>query len=81
VKKGLPVQVQQALDIVRVVGNNAVHPGQLDLKDDRQTANQLFGLTNLIVEVMITQPKHVNALYQTIVPEPQRRAIQQRDGI
>jgi Domain of unknown function (DUF4145) len=80
VKKGLPVQVQQALDIVRVVGNNAVHPGQLDLKDDKETATQLFWLVNLIVEVMITQPKHVNMLYQMVVPESQRLAIQRRDG-
>lgn len=80
VKKGLPIQVQQALDIVRVVGNNAVHPGQLDLKDDRETANQLFWLINLIIEVMISQPNHVNALYQMVVPESQRLAIQRRDG-
>ena len=80
VKKGLPPQVQQALDIVRVVGNNAVHPGQIDLKDDTETASSLFGLINLITDVMITQPKHVEALYKTVVPESHRAAIDKRDN-
>jgi len=80
VNKGLSPKVQQALDIVRVVGNNAVHPGQIDLKDDTETANSLFGLINLIVDVMITQPKHVEELYKNVVPEPQREAIKKRDG-
>ncbi len=79
VNKGLPVQVQQALDIVRVVGNNAVHPGLIDLRDDIETATKLFSLVNLIAEVMITQPKHVDELYQTIVPESQRKAIEERN--
>jgi hypothetical protein len=35
VAAGLETGVQKALDVVRVVGNNAVHPGQIDLKDDR----------------------------------------------
>ena len=48
VKKGLHVRVQQALDVVRVIGNNAVHPGQIDLKDDRETAAALFDLVNLV---------------------------------
>jgi hypothetical protein len=80
VKKGLPIKVQQALDIVRVVGNNSVHPGQIDLKDDMETANTLFGLVNLIADVLITQPKHVEELYNTVVPETQREAITKRDN-
>jgi Domain of unknown function (DUF4145) len=44
VRKGLSPVVQQALDAVRVIGNEAVHPETLDLKDDRDTATTLFGL-------------------------------------
>ena len=63
VKKGLDVRVQQALDIVRVIGNNAVHPGQIDLRDDRATAEKMFALVNLIAERMISQPNHVSAMF------------------
>jgi hypothetical protein len=68
VKKGLPVKVQQSLDILRVVGNNAVHPGQIDLKDNHDLAISLFGLINIIADVMITQPKHVDNLYSGLPP-------------
>ncbi len=34
VSKGLNPLVQKSLDIVRVIGNEAVHPGVLDIKDD-----------------------------------------------
>jgi hypothetical protein len=78
VKKGLDKRVQQALDIVRVVGNDAVHPGQIDLRDDRDAATKLFGLVNLIAEKMITEPKHVEALYGSL-PEVKRQAIEKRD--
>ncbi|MGD5339922.1 DUF4145 domain-containing protein, partial [Xanthomonas citri pv. citri] len=47
VQKGLEPEIQQALDIVRVIGNNAVHPGQVDLKDDKATAITLLRLVNL----------------------------------
>ncbi|MEJ1390120.1 MAG: DUF4145 domain-containing protein [Candidatus Sedimenticola sp. (ex Thyasira tokunagai)] len=80
VKKGLPQKIQQALDVVRVVGNNAVHPGSLDMKDDIETATKLFALVNLIAEVMISQPKHVESMYESLVPEGAKKAIQKRDG-
>ncbi|MFT6419975.1 MAG: hypothetical protein ACJAWP_000510 [Porticoccus sp.] len=80
VKEGLPPKIQQALDVVRVVGNNAVHPGSLDMKDNIETANKLFALVNLIAEVMISQPKHVEAMYDSLVSDRAKEAIQKRDG-
>lgn len=78
VRNGLDVRVQQALDIVRVIGNESVHPGTLDLKDDAGTATELFRLVNLIAESMISQPKRINAMYERL-PEPKRKAIEARD--
>lgn len=78
VKKGLPETIQQALDCVRVIGNNAVHPGELDLKDDIDTANALFGLVNIIADTMITRPKAIKALYDKI-PKGAKEAIAKRD--
>ena len=79
VKKGLAPLVQKALDAVRVIGNEAVHPGTLDLKDDRDTALKLFSLVNIIADQMISNPKHVEELYAKI-PESKRKAIEKRDG-
>jgi len=79
VQRGLHTKVQQALDVVRVIGNHTVHPGQIDLRDDRATAEKLFGLVNIICEIMISEPKHVNSLYESL-PERDRQAIEKRDG-
>lgn len=76
---GLDSRIKKALDVVRVVGNNAVHPGQINLNDDRATAESLFRLLNLIVEKMISEPKHVDEVYAAL-PEEARKAIEKRDG-
>jgi hypothetical protein len=78
VAKGLNPLVQRSLDVVRVVGNEAVHPGSLDLRDDRGTALQLLSLVNLIAEQMITNPKAIQAMYEKL-PEGKRTAIEQRN--
>ena len=79
VKKGLPQSVQQALDVVRVVGNKAVHPGQIAFDvDDVGTATMLMRLLNIIVERMITEPNEINSLYQGL-PESVKESIAKRD--
>lgn len=61
--------IQQALDSVRVIGNEAVHPGVMDLKDDRGTAISLFKLINFIVEKAISEPKEVAAIFASLPPQ------------
>ncbi|WP_417498453.1 DUF4145 domain-containing protein [Maricaulis sp.] len=62
VRSGLDERIQRALDIVRVTGNAAVHPGQIDMADDREAAITLFKLVNLVVERLITQPHEIDDL-------------------
>lgn len=78
VAKGLPGKMQQALDSVRVIGNNAVHPGQIDLKDDRESAYKLFGFINIMVDILITQPKSIDEFYDLKIKEG-IRGIWERD--
>lgn len=78
VRQGLPAGVQQALDIVRVTGNHAVHPGVIDFLDNRDTALSLFRLINLVVEKMISEPKEIDALFASL-PEEAKEQIKKRD--
>ncbi|MHB8235004.1 MAG: DUF4145 domain-containing protein [Solirubrobacteraceae bacterium] len=79
VKRGLLPHVRQALDAVRVVGNESVHPGQMDMKDDQATAAALFGAINLIVEQLITAPNSAQALFSSL-PDTKRAPIAERDA-
>jgi len=81
VKKGLPIHIQQALDIVRVVGNEAVHPGEINFEDDREVAKELFGLINDIVDDRIGKVKRqerIREIYERL-PQSKRDGISERD--
>ena len=79
VKKGLSPSVQKALDIVRVVGNKAVHPGQIAFDvDDKETAVALMKLVNMITERMITEPQAIDSMFEQL-PDSAKNAIEKRD--
>lgn len=79
VKKGLLPVVQKSLDVVRVIGNEAVHPGVIDLNDSRNIACELFALVNIIVSQMISAPKQAEAIFKKL-PSNKIKAINDRDG-
>lgn len=79
VRKGLDEKIQKALDIVRVTGNNAVHPGIMEIQDDKELVDNLFKLVNMIVEETITKPNEINQIFKKL-PEKSKEEIVKRDS-
>lgn len=79
VKSGLPVQIKEALDFVRVIGNESIHPGEINLNDNRDVAYKLFELVNIIAQNRITQPKEISKLHGSL-PQKKLEGISKRDS-
>lgn len=78
VARGLPETISKALDAVRVIGNNSIHPGQIT-EEDRATVEALFRLVNLIVKDRITEPKDIDLVYE-ILTVGQLEHIEERNA-
>jgi hypothetical protein len=61
-----------------VVGNNAVHPGEIQLEEQPETVDALFALLNVVVEDRIAQPRQIDELYKAL-PATALDAIARRD--
>ncbi|WP_458725115.1 DUF4145 domain-containing protein [Pseudomonas mandelii] len=79
VKLGLPVKIQRALDSVRVIGNESVHPGTMDLNDTPELTIVLFRLVNLIVQNCITDPNEADDIFNSL-PANKLLGIEARDN-
>jgi hypothetical protein len=78
VAQGLDPHIQQALDVIRVTGNNAVHPLEMNLEDDHDSVLVLFEMINFIVEERISRPLKTQDRFANL-PEKARLAIEKRD--
>jgi hypothetical protein len=78
-EKGLPKQIRNSMEILRVIGNNSVHPGVIDLQgvESIETATKLFELINTIAYILITHPKNVNELLESL-PDKDKIRIQKK---
>jgi len=78
VKKGLNPQIQKSLDILRITGNNAVHPGEINIEEKPELVLKLFELINFIAEKMLTEPKEIEGFYEEL-PDGAKNQIKERD--
>lgn len=76
IKKGLDPEIIKPLDAVRVIGNHAIHPGQIDVEEDIDIT-KLFDLINYIAKVLITNKKELNDII-SLFPEKDQKAIHNR---
>ncbi len=82
VKGGLAAQVQQAMDMLRVTGNDAVHPVQtivLESDEEAGLVPGLFEMLNFIVEQVVDRQAHIDRLFGQL-PESARKVIEKRDS-
>ncbi len=78
VENGLPATLQKAMDTVRIVGDEAVHPGEINIDDNKELAIAMFRLLNIIIDKMIVEPKQIDDLY-CLMPENKLEGIKNRD--
>lgn len=78
VENGLPKTLQKAMDTVRIMGDEAVHPGEINIDDNKDMAIAMFRLMNIIVEKVIVEPQEIDELYK-LMPEEKLKGIENRD--
>lgn len=76
-KKILSTRSQKACDSIRIIGNNAVHPGEIDINEKPNTALNLFNLLNYIVEDLIIA-RQIDKTYSSL-PEAAKKAAEEKD--
>lgn len=76
-RRGIPEEIETAMDVIRMNGNEVMHAGRLYGQDDAGTVSMLFRLANVIVTWAITDRKMLQSLY-TDIPADKREAVAKR---
>ena len=79
VAQGIPKHIQQALDGIRLYGNQGIHTAEIISEDDGEVSVFLFALINRIVRELITDKKEIDAFYNSF-PASKLEVITQRDN-
>lgn len=75
-------EIKQSMDILRVTGDAVLHPAIIDIENTEkpETAIKMFELLNIVTKTLISDPKLIQEYYDSNIPQPQKDAIDKRDG-
>ena len=77
IDNGLDEEMAKTMHALRIIGNEAVHPGEISVDDEPYIAEALFDLLNQIVDQMITRPKRKKSLWERL-PDSKRNEVEKR---
>lgn len=78
VRDGLSKDICDDMDMTRLIGGQAAHRLEMDLRDDHKTATALFRIVNYISDWAYTQ-KRVRKEIRASIPDSKKAAIKKRD--
>ena len=73
---GLPKEYSDAMHILRLVGNSALHPSEINLDEALDTPELLFEFVNLIVDRLITFPRNASGFLKKVATPKQLEHIE-----
>ena len=76
-ERGIEDDLRRALEVIRIFGNEGVHPGTINLNDDEQSSIKLFNVFNYIVTRFIVEKGMIKEMYG-IIPEEKREKIEEK---
>lgn len=79
VKKDSDASLQKAMDILRINGNESVHPAQIRETEEKGVDKVYFWLLTHLAKSLISDVKEIDELYETL-PDNAKQQIEKRDG-
>lgn len=76
-KEGFDKNIIMAMDSIRVIGGQAVHPLQMNLQDNEDVVKLLFEIVNDISDHIYSRKKRIEEVYK-FLPQSKKSAIEER---
>ncbi len=74
--KFIPETLIQTAHTLRVMGNEAVHPGEIDFDDTPEIAYKLFGFINFFMDAILSHEKRIHEFFESQPPKIQGKIKQ-----
>ncbi len=74
--KLIPEALIQMAHTLRVMGNEAVHPGEIDFDDTPEIAYKLFGFINFFMDAVLSREKEIKEFFESQPPKIQGKIKQ-----